>query len=390
MIRDAPNVTGPITYVELAGGDIDRERLAERRARGTITMGRALLAGLLEACLDAGVQIRAGVRVRERPSEDAVVIATGGFERDGQLVQAFLRGPMLAPVGAPSARGDGLRLAIAEGALLGNMSEAWWCPAITIPGETIDGVPMNRLILTERARPHSLLVDATGRRFVNEAQNYNDLGRTLQNFDPGSYSFPHVPAWLIFDAAYRALVPARPARPARSRSGVAGQGRHARRAGGPGRRSRPPRWRRPSRASTRARGAGRTRTSAAARTRTTASSAASGRSRRARTTRCRVVPGCLSTKGGPRTDGDGRVRSIAGNGGVDRRPLRGRQLRRERVRHGLPRRRRHARAGPHVRLPSGRRGRRGLMLNVCRSSSTTSRARSAGRTPRRSSGRTSA
>ena len=34
MIRDAPNVTGPITYVELAGGDINRERLAERRARG--------------------------------------------------------------------------------------------------------------------------------------------------------------------------------------------------------------------------------------------------------------------------------------------------------------------------------------------------------------------
>ena len=28
----------------------------------------------------------------------------------------------------------------------------------------------------------------------------------------------------------------------------------------------------------------------------------------------KVVPGCLSTKGGPRTDGDGRVRSI--NGGV--------------------------------------------------------------------------
>ena len=78
-------------------------------------MGRALLAGLLEACLDAGVQIRAGVRVRERPSEDAVVIATGGFERDAQLVKAFLRGPMLAPVGAPSARGDGLRLAIAAG-----------------------------------------------------------------------------------------------------------------------------------------------------------------------------------------------------------------------------------------------------------------------------------
>ena len=62
-----------------------------------MTLGRALLAGLLQACLDAGVTISTGERVRERPDADAVVIATGGFERDGELARAFLRGPMLAP-----------------------------------------------------------------------------------------------------------------------------------------------------------------------------------------------------------------------------------------------------------------------------------------------------
>ena len=97
LIRDAPNVTGPITYVELVGGDIDRERLAERRARGTLTLGRALLAGLLEACLELGVQIRTGVRVTERPSEDAVIIATGGFERDASAGEGV---PARAAAGA--------------------------------------------------------------------------------------------------------------------------------------------------------------------------------------------------------------------------------------------------------------------------------------------------
>jgi hypothetical protein len=87
---------------------------------------------------------------------------------------------------------------------LGSMSEAWWCPAIGIPGETIDGAPMFRLILTERARPGTLMVDGRGRRFANEAQNYNDFGRGLQNFDAPSFSFPHVPAWMVFDADYRA------------------------------------------------------------------------------------------------------------------------------------------------------------------------------------------
>lgn len=203
LLRDAPNVLGPVTYVELSTGTLDRELLAERRAKGTITLGRALLAGLLQECLDLGVDLYPGTRLHELPDADAVVLATGGFERDAELAKHFLRGPMLGPVGAPTARGDGLRMAIAAGAQLGNMSEAWWCPSISIPGETIDGAPMFRLILAERARPGTLIVDGSGRRFVNEAQNYNDLGRSLQNFNPAQFRFPHVPAWMIFDNAVR-------------------------------------------------------------------------------------------------------------------------------------------------------------------------------------------
>jgi succinate dehydrogenase/fumarate reductase flavoprotein subunit len=203
LLRDAPNVSAPITYAELAGGDIDREGLKARMDQGIVTMGRGLLAALLEACLEAGVKIQAGVRVRALPEADAVVLATGGFERDPELSRAFLRGPLLAPVGAPTAEGDGLRMAMAAGAALGNMSEAWWCPAYMLPGETIDGVPMARLILTERARPGSLIVDGSGKRFIDEAQNYSDFGRTMLNFEATSFSFPHVPAWLVFDAAYR-------------------------------------------------------------------------------------------------------------------------------------------------------------------------------------------
>ena len=202
MVRDAPNVTAPITYAELAGDAIDRDALARRAAEGVMTMGRALVAGLLAACLEAGVEVRTDERVRALPTDRAVVLATGGFERDRQLARAFLRGPVLAPVGGPGAWGDGLRMAMTAGALLGSMSEAWWCPAISL-GEEIDGVPMHRLILTERARPGSLMVDGSGRRFVDEAQNYNDLGRTLLNFEPTSYSLPHCPAWLVFDRTYR-------------------------------------------------------------------------------------------------------------------------------------------------------------------------------------------
>ncbi len=309
LLRDAPNVTGPITYVELSSGDINRERLAERRAKGTLTLGKALLAGLLQACLDLGVDVFPGTRLAELPEADAVVLATGGFERDPRLAKHFLRGPMLGPVGAPTARGDGLRMAIEAGAELGNMSEAWWCPAISVPGETIDGAPMFRLILGERARPGTLIVDGTGRRFVNEAQNYNDLGRSLQNFNPARYAFPHVPAWLIFDNKVR--------------TGY--------RLGPLGRRDPDPDWL--SRGQTIADLAGTIGVPAETLVETVDRFNAGAKDKQdpdfgrgsypydqfigelgplqeGPYFAVRVLPGCLSTKGGPKTDTDGRVLSI--------------------------------------------------------------------------------
>ena len=217
-IRTAPNVTAPITYRELATGNIDWDEVADRSRRGVITMGRSMIASLTEAAEAAGAAILAGtevdglaqsggavngVRVGTDVLAGRVILASGGFERDPTLVQAFLRGPMTGPVGAPGMDGTALRLAQAAGAELGNMAEAWWCPAMTVPGESIDGETFHRLVLTERARPGSLMVDSRGRRFVNEARNYNDVGRAMHSFDPTGFQYPATTAWLVFDATYR-------------------------------------------------------------------------------------------------------------------------------------------------------------------------------------------
>ncbi len=217
-IRTAPNVTAPITYRELATGDLDRDEVAARTRRGVITMGRSMIASLVEAAEAAGAVVHAGVgvdalaqsggtvngvRIGDEVLPGRVILASGGFERDPALVQSFLRGPMTGPVGAPGMDGTALRLALAMGAELGNMAEAWWCPAMTVPGEEIDGQPFHRLVLTERARPRSLMVDSRGRRFTNEARNYNDMGRAMHAFDPTAFQFPAATSWLVFDAGYR-------------------------------------------------------------------------------------------------------------------------------------------------------------------------------------------
>ena len=183
--------------------------------------GRALVGGLLAGVLDAGVDVRtearvqgltfdggavAGAAVDGVPRRGAVVLATGGFQHDDALVAAHLPGSPVAPMGTSGCRGDGLRLAQEAGAALANMGEGWWMPALQVPGEEVDGVAHYRPLHSERAQPGSILVDATGRRFVDEAQNYGDVGRAMRRRGG--------PWWLVLDARYRRRYPLGPLTPA--------------------------------------------------------------------------------------------------------------------------------------------------------------------------------
>lgn len=46
------------------------------------------------------------------------------------------------------------------------------------------------------------MVNRKGQRFVNEACNYNDLGRSFFQFDPQTFDYPNREAWIIFHQAY--------------------------------------------------------------------------------------------------------------------------------------------------------------------------------------------
>lgn len=195
----------------LRSGDAELLRRVEQRI---LTRGRGLIAALYDALRPFGVEWRTqvgamslathdrhviGVDVDGRQLRGAVVVATGGFERDPRLVASFLRGPVLAPAGPPSNTGDGLRLGMSAGAALGNMSEAWWCPAVHIAGEQIDGSAFYRMLFMDSAKPGGLVIDRRGRRFANEATNYNDFGRVLTELDGAAFEHTRIPSWLVFD-----------------------------------------------------------------------------------------------------------------------------------------------------------------------------------------------
>lgn len=184
--------------------------------------GTALIAGLLKGLLDRGVTPVTEARARELVAADGrivgvrishagrdvrvharrgVVLATGGFEWDPTLVEAYLRGPMHGPVSPPLNTGDGLRLAMAHGADLANMGEAWWVPIVQLPGDTIDGHQRSRSVRLERTRPRSIIVNRAGKRFLNEAGEYNSMAGPFHHLDP-RFGYVNDPAWIVFDSLH--------------------------------------------------------------------------------------------------------------------------------------------------------------------------------------------
>lgn len=200
----------------LAGAAINPELLERRAAAGVRTMGGALVGRLLVAAIERGVHIVAPARVtdlerldggwyvtvsRTRIRTASVVIASGGFEWNPALRNAFLPYPV-TPISAPSNTGDGLVLGLRAGAAVDEMTAVWGVPVLTPPTARYDGKPSGRMGNVEMTLPGSITVNTSGRRFVNEATNYHDLNRAFGAIDPTTGQLANSPAFLVFDQTY--------------------------------------------------------------------------------------------------------------------------------------------------------------------------------------------
>ncbi len=210
----------------------EMQRRVQNRERG---FGQAMVARLLKACLDRGIEPVTGFETKKlliengrltgisgehhgQPAElharRGIIIATGGFEWDEEARQTFLRGPMDAPASPPTAKGEGLSLVMQAGAKLGNMTSGWWAPTLVTPDNPWENGEQRALpVLIERTCPHSIMVNRAGKRFCNEAANYSALAGAFHQFDPQSYDYLNLPAWLIFDEAYVEKYPIGPRLP---------------------------------------------------------------------------------------------------------------------------------------------------------------------------------
>ncbi|MGA9872890.1 MAG: 3-oxosteroid 1-dehydrogenase [Rhodococcus sp. (in: high G+C Gram-positive bacteria)] len=180
--------------------------------------GQALAAGLRAGLLDAGVPVLLDTpmldfhvedgRVRGVETTDGrvihgrlgVVLASGGFEHNPEMRAQYQRQPIGTDwtVGAKANTGDGIRAGQKLGAAVDLMDDAWWGPSIPLTGGPW-------FCIAERTLPGGIMVNAAGRRFLNEAAPYVEAVHAMYGGEYGVGDGPgeNIPTWMIIDQRYR-------------------------------------------------------------------------------------------------------------------------------------------------------------------------------------------
>jgi 3-oxosteroid 1-dehydrogenase len=205
---------GPVTMFRVAG----RTALARIRGQKLVGLGSALAGSLMLGVRQAAIPVMLGTAVTDLLATDGVVtgvelgdgtsirarrgvvLACGGFDHNTTLRERHHRapaGPRLS-LGAVTNTGDGIVAAEKVGAATDLMDDAWWAPSIPLPKGPW-------FALAERSLPRSMIVNARGCRFMNESLPYVEATHRMFGGVHGKGSGPaeNLPAWLIFDQAYR-------------------------------------------------------------------------------------------------------------------------------------------------------------------------------------------
>lgn len=129
-----------------------------------------------------------------------VILAAGGFPFNNEMRQKYHPHPITTDwtVANPGNLGDAIRAGIDIGAATALMDDAWWGPCF------IDSKGKSNFMIWERSFPFSMIVDSSGKRFMNESASYVDCGHWQYE---RNNEVPAIPAFLIFDQHHHKYYP---------------------------------------------------------------------------------------------------------------------------------------------------------------------------------------
>jgi 3-oxosteroid 1-dehydrogenase len=193
--------------------------LLNRLGRDFVRMGHALQGRLLKLGLSKGVKIRLNAPVSELIIEGDRILGVR-IERSGKSIRIKANRGVLLDAGGfshsaplrtehqprgtttqwtqsnPGDTGEILQMAMKAGAAVNMMELAWWLPTSRMPNGSLAAHNP-----TDLGKPHCLVVDSTGQRYVNEATSYVAFGIAMYRRDK---SVPAVPSWAILEHRHRA------------------------------------------------------------------------------------------------------------------------------------------------------------------------------------------
>jgi 3-oxosteroid 1-dehydrogenase len=130
----------------------------------------------------------------------AVILTAGGFARNNEMRQEYHPHPITTDwtVATEGDFGDAIRAGIKAGGATALMDDAWWGPCF------IDQKGKSTFMIWERSFPYSIIVDKSGKRFMNESASYVDCGHWQYE---RNQQVPAIPAYLIFDQHHHKFYP---------------------------------------------------------------------------------------------------------------------------------------------------------------------------------------
>jgi len=193
-----------------------RTAWVKARRRPVVGNGAALMGRLIQAGLKSGIDLWmespvqdlllegsrvAGVKVRHEGRELAirarrgVLIATGGIARNLEMRKRYGRQPASLEwtFANPGETGDLVQMAMRLGAATDLMDDGIWIPMTITPAG-----PM--YLEYERGRPHTIIVDGSARRYIDEGSPYMPFGQVIYERNK---EVSAIPSWMIMDSRHR-------------------------------------------------------------------------------------------------------------------------------------------------------------------------------------------
>ncbi|AZI35728.1 3-ketosteroid delta(1)-dehydrogenase [Caenibius tardaugens NBRC 16725] len=135
-----------------------------------------------------GAIVGTGDAARRIRARRGVIIAAGGFEKNAGLRTDYgVPGGVHGSMAPPGNTGTALEAALAIGADVDLMDQAWWSPGLLQP----DGSETFSVGIAA-----GIFVDQKGKRFVNETLPYDRAGRAVIRAMEDGLTLPY---WLVYD-----------------------------------------------------------------------------------------------------------------------------------------------------------------------------------------------